>query len=194
MITFGEHVRTATLLSTLIILLLTGCGPAAIAPAPSIPAGLPATVAVSSRLLAEERGVPREGDAAPDFVYRMADGSEHKLSDLRGRKVLVNFWATWCAPCQEEMPDLQRLAGEYGGQLVVLGVNKLEALDRIGPFAHEMDISFTLVANPEGDISDRYGAKNLPITYFVNTDGTIGFVHIGVLSYDEAKGHIEQLH
>ncbi|HWQ15397.1 MAG TPA: TlpA disulfide reductase family protein [Roseiflexaceae bacterium] len=173
-------------------LLLASCGQAA-TPATTVPAGLPPTVAVSAELVALEGGVPRPGEPAPDFRYRMVDGGAHSLSELRGRKVLVNFWATWCAPCKEEMPDLQRLADEYGERLAVLGVNKLETLEAIGPFASDLDITFTLVPNPEGDIAERYGAKNLPLTYFINSDGTIGYVHIGVLTYDEAKAQIERL-
>jgi thiol-disulfide isomerase/thioredoxin len=138
-------------------------------------------------------GAPREGEAAPDFRYTMAGGHAHQLSELRGRVVLVNFWATWCAPCKEEMPDLQRLADEYGDAVTVLGVNKLESLEAIGPFVRQMGVTFTLLGNPEGDISERYGAKNIPLTYFVRPDGTIGAVHIGVMTYDEAKAQVDLL-
>ena len=174
-------------------LLAASCGPGAAAPEPTVPAGLRPTVAVRSKLLAPAGNVPQAGEHAPDFSFTTVDGASHTLSSLRGRTVLVNFWATWCAPCKEEMPELQRIADEYGGQVQVVGVNKLETLDAIGPFADDLDITFTLVANPEGDISDRYGAKNIPLTYFIDPGGTIGFVHIGVMTYDEAKAQIEQL-
>jgi thiol-disulfide isomerase/thioredoxin len=183
----------ALALVALCVWMLTGCGSGAATPAPVIPAGLPATVAVSSEMAATGGGVPLAGERAPDFTYRMVDGDVRSLSALRGRKVLVNFWATWCVPCKEEMPDLQRLADEYGERVAVLGVNKLEALEAIGPFAADLGITFTLVANPEGDIAQRYGAKNLPTTYFINSDGTVGAVHIGVLTYDEAKAEIKRL-
>lgn len=173
-------------------LMLAGCG-AGSPTAAAVPADLPPMVAVASQLLVPEGGVPRAGEPAPDFRFTMSDGTERRLSDLRGHKVLLNFWATWCAPCKEEMPELQRLANEYGDAVQVIGINKLELPEAIGPFARDMDISFTLVANPEGDISDRYGAKNIPLTYFVNTDGSIGYVHIGVLTYDEAKAQVERL-
>ena len=150
-------------------------------------------MALNSRLLAAEGGIPQVGEAAPDFSMSMQDGTQLRLSDLRGRVVLVNFWATWCAPCKEEMPDLQRLADEYGERVVVLGINKLELLDVIGPFAQKTAVSYTLVPNPAGDISDRYAAKNIPVTYFITGDGTVGSVQIGVMTYEQAKEQVSAL-
>lgn len=179
----------------LVAILAAGCG-ATLAPAPTmgVPDGLPAHVALGSRLLDGGSGVPQVGDPAPDFSFTMQDGTAQKLSDLRGRLVLVNFWATWCAPCKEEMPDLQRIADERGDQVVVVGVNKLETLDAIAPFARQMDISFTLIPNPAGDVSDRYAARNIPTTYFINSDGTIGAVQLGVMTYEQASEHLARLH
>jgi thiol-disulfide isomerase/thioredoxin len=177
----------AYLLATL---LLAGCGTSTPA---QIPADLPPSVAVRSELIGEAGAPPAPGEMAPDFRYTMPDGTVRTLAELRGRKVLVNFWATWCAPCKEEMPDLQRIADEYGETVQVVGVNKLEALEAIGPFANDLDVRFTLVANPEGDISDGYAARNLPLTYFINSDGTIGHVQIGVITYDEAKSQVDRL-
>lgn len=185
--------RLVHLTLVVVALLAAGCG-ATPAPTAAIPAGLPAHVAVDSRLLDGGRGVPQVGAIAPDFSFTMQDGTAQKLSDLRGRLVLVNFWATWCAPCKEEMPDLQRIADERGDQVVVLGVNKLETLEAIGPFAGQIGTTFTLVPNPAGDISDRYAAKNIPTTYFLNSDGTIGAVQLGVMTYEQASEQIARLH
>lgn len=151
------------------------------------------TVAVESRLLDRDNdAIPLQGQIAPDFAYTFADGATQRLSDLRGRKVIVNFWATWCGPCEEEMPDLQRLANERS-DVVVLGVNKLELVDAIIPFVQERALTFTMIANPDGDISERYGAKNIPISYFIHSDGTIGFRHLGIMSYEMMLEQVEQL-
>jgi thiol-disulfide isomerase/thioredoxin len=173
--------------------LAVSCGPASVAPAVAVPAGLPANVAVASELLAAGGGPPQVGEEAPDFRFSMQDGSVQTLSGLRGRTVLVNFWATWCAPCKAEMPDLQQIADEQGERVTVVGVNRLEALEAIGPFAAEMSLRFTLVPDQSGQIADRYGAKNLPMTYFINSDGTVAFVQLGMMTYEQATEQIALL-
>ena len=106
-------------------------------------------IAAESRLLdsADQAVVPRQGDAAPDFEYTLGDGTTHKLSDLRGKKVVINFWATWCEPCRVEMPDLQKVSQESGDQVAVLGVNWREGAD--GPKLARATVSKSYA---EGDI------------------------------------------
>jgi thiol-disulfide isomerase/thioredoxin len=162
----------------------------------SLPADSPYVVATDSRLLdtGEALIIPDLGEPAPDFEYTLRDGSVVKLSDLRGKKVVINFWATWCEPCRDEMPDLQQLADEYGDSLVVLGVNRMQDLTTIEQFVSaEVPVTFPLVTNPDGSISNRYVARNLPTSFFVNTDGTIGGRRIGVMDYDYIKDQIENL-
>ena len=172
---------------------LAACGGAA-APALSTPAA-PATIAVQSEMLkdAGQSAIPEVGEVAPDFAYTTADGATHKLSDLHGKKVLLNFWATWCGPCRSEMPDIQKAIGESNGAVVVLGVNKAEDLSVIGPFAQELNVTFPLVSNPKGDIAARYAAQLLPTSYFINTDGTIGLRKTGQMNYSFIKNHLADL-
>jgi cytochrome c biogenesis protein CcmG/thiol:disulfide interchange protein DsbE len=178
-----RHISTILI----VILLLTGCSAAReAAPTPGIP--LPANVAWDSRVVdGSGPGTIGTGDVAPDFTYTAADGSTHRLSELRGKVVIVNFWATWCIPCRQEMPDLQKIADERGGTIVVLGVNKLEALEAIVPFAKELGVGFTLITNPSGDISESYGIRNLPTTFFIKADGTVGEWKLGGVRYTEAE-------
>jgi thiol-disulfide isomerase/thioredoxin len=131
------------------------------------------------------------GESAPDFEYSDASGTAHKLSDLRGRVVVLNFWATWCVPCREEMPALDRVAREYGDKVVVLGINKLEQAGAVSAFAREIGVGFTLVVNPAGDIPDRYGIRALPTTYVVRPDGTIGQWRPGSLDFATFAGDIQ---
>jgi peroxiredoxin len=153
------------------------------------------TIAPESKLVGDTApaDIPQVGQPAPDFQYTMPDGSTHTLAQLHGKKVLVNFWATWCGPCRSEMPDLQKALGEAGDAVVVLGVNKAQELKEIAPFADELRISFPLIANQAGDIASRYGAQNLPTSYFINSDGTIGLRKTGVMNYTFIKAHLELL-
>jgi thiol-disulfide isomerase/thioredoxin len=123
----------------------------------------------------------------------MADGSVHTLSELRGKRVLVNFWATWCMPCREEMPALQQTATDNSESLVILGVNRNEAPDAIAKFGNEVGVTFPLIANIAGDIGDRYGATSLPMTYFINSDGTISSRQLGGLSPTLLAKHLDAL-
>lgn len=120
------------------------------------------------------------GEKAPDFSYTLADGT-HKLSDLRGKPVLVNFWATWCMPCIEEMPELEA-ARRNNPDLVILAVNRNESTEAIAAFAPKVGVSFPLITDRDGAISERYGVINLPTTFFINRDGTIAARHLGALT------------
>jgi thiol-disulfide isomerase/thioredoxin len=185
-------------LGTLIVVTLglAACGrTSAVDTQPAPAASVPHVIAVDSRLLDTSSVVamPNVGDAAPDFEYTMGDGAIHRLSELRGKRVLLNFWATWCEPCRAEMPDLQQAADAYGNAVVILGVNKLEPVAVIPPFADELQVRFPLIVNTKGDIANRYGARNIPTSFFINTDGTVGFRQIGVMNYDFVKLHLDQL-
>ncbi len=173
------------------VIILAGCSGQSARPQVS---GGSSTIAVESQLVDSTvgSGLPLGGEKAPDFQYTMADGSVRKLSDLRGKKVLINFWATWCEPCRAEMADIQRIANERD-DLVVLGVNKLEQIDVIVPFARELGVSFLLIANPKGDISERYGANNIPLSYFINSDGTVGVRQLGIMDYDKIQRRLSAL-
>ena len=175
----------------LLALALSACASAAQPAGPAVPH----TIAPESKITGDTgpADLPQVGQIAPDFQYTMPDGSTHMLSQLRGKKVLVNFWATWCGPCRSEMPDLQKALGETGDTVVVLGVNKAQELKEIAPFADELGISFPLIANQAGDIAGRYGAQNLPTSYFINSDGTIGLKKTGVMNYTFIKTHLDLL-
>ena len=179
-----------------VVLGLAACGRAGTAGvAPTELVKVAHVIAAESRLLDDSNSaaMPNVGDIAPDFEYTLSDGTTHRLSELRGKRVLLNFWATWCEPCRAEMPDLQRAADTYGDSVVILGVNKLEPVVVIPPFADELRIRFPLIVNTKGDIPNRYAARNIPTSFFINTDGTVGFRQIGVMNYDFMKQHLDQL-
>lgn len=130
----------------------------------------------------EENGAALQAGApAPDFALVLEDGSHLRLSDLQGRPVVINFWATWCGPCRLEMPELMRAATEEP-ELVLLAVNVQESRDTIVPFADEFDMATPVVIDPEGSIKTRYEVRGLPTTVFINRAGEIGAIYAGILT------------
>lgn len=166
-----------------IIIMLAACGTSP-QPAAQIVAPGQAVIAQQSQLLDDGDAIPQAGEVAPDFRFTLPDGTTTKLNELRGKKVLINFWATWCGPCQEEMPDLQQAHEQAGDDLVIIGVNKAEDAAAVASFVKDVPVTFPLVLDPDSDIAYRYGARNLPMSFFVNTDGTINMVKLGIM--DEA--------
>jgi peroxiredoxin len=134
------------------------------------------------------------GEMAPDFAFTLADGTTQKLSDLRGKKVLINFWATWCPPCMAEMPDIQEAADTYENEgFVVLAVNSAEEQAKVEAFAEEYNLTIPLITNRSGDISMAYGARNLPTSFFLNTDGTISYRQIGIMDKAFIETRLENM-
>lgn len=148
----------------------------------------------SSMVDAANRTALKRGAVAPNFTYTFADGTKHQLSDLRGKKVMINFWATWCPPCNAEMPDIQKAAELFAdNNFVVLGVSQDLQVDLIEPFADQYQITFPLIADPQGQIGSHYGAQNLPTSIFINTDGTVHTIVMGMVSLETIQTMIEQL-
>jgi peroxiredoxin len=179
----------------MVALLASGEEPAEVsAPSAQPAAGGSAVIGVESTLLdTGSEAPPQVGEVAPNFSYTLADGTTHQLADLRGKKVLINFWATWCPPCREEMPDIQQVSNDYGGNFVVLAISRDDGPEQIRDFAQEMGLTFPLIANTTGDVSTRYGARGLPMSYFVNTDGTISYRQIGFMTRDFIETRVEEM-
>ncbi|PKN81271.1 MAG: thiol:disulfide interchange protein [Chloroflexi bacterium HGW-Chloroflexi-9] len=116
------------------------------------------------------------GQRAPDFSLVRADtGETLSLSDLRGKTVIVNFWATWCPPCRAEMPDLQGAYDERlaAGDLVILGVNEEEGAEQVQRFIAEFGLTFPVVLDKDAAVRRRYNVPGLPATFFIDRDGII---------------------
>lgn len=177
------------LLAILVLVLLAACGDRAAPVAESVEVPPNMLLARESRLLDKGSGKLAPGDAAPDFSYTLPDGTTQRLSDFQGLPVVLNFWATWCLPCIEEMPELEGVFSE--GELYVIAVNRNELPDAIARFAPKVNVSFPLVANIDGSIADRYRVNNLPTTYFINRDGTIGAIQIGALNEELLRERLQ---
>jgi len=119
---------------------------------------------------------PQKGSVAPDFALKsLPDGKEIRLSSLRGKAVLVNFWATWCEPCKIEMPSLVDLQKKYGPQgLQIVGVAMDDADDKeINSFAHKMGVNYMVLRGTE-KVGELYGGvDHLPMTYYLDRSGKL---------------------
>lgn len=120
----------------------------------------------------DQPGKANLGQAAPDFTIQTPDGQAIRLSDYQGRPVLINFWATWCAPCLLEMPALEQTYQKYKSQgLVVLAVNQAEAPDRVKQYMTTYKLSFPAVLDNDLAVSRMYRVTGYPTTWLVDREG-----------------------
>jgi peroxiredoxin len=126
---------------------------------------------------------PRIGAEAPDFTLTTVDGREIKLSSLRGKPVMINFWATWCPPCRAEIPEIVRLYDEKAGGtgFEILGVATQSNRETISAFATEFGMKFPLLPDVESRITSLYHVLPIPTSFFVDADGIIREMRIGVV-------------
>ena len=131
------------------------------------------------------------GDMARNFQLQDLAGNTVGLEDFRGQPVLVNFWATWCAPCRLEMPALQAAQEAYQEEgLVVLAVNDQQAPEEVTRFVEELDLSLTTLVDEEGIVSELYNVFNFPTTYFIDGDGVVTAVHRGLLAESQIEAYL----
>jgi len=138
-------------------------------------------------------GAPRPGDNAPDFTLPRANGTSLELSDLRGRAVFLNFWATWCTFCIEEMPDMQRIADQYGDDLVVLGVNAGNSVEEGSSFAERVGAQYELVYDTSQEVVRGYRVRAMPTSYFITPNGEIIDAQFGFMTYDDMVEKVDRL-
>lgn len=127
---------------------------------------------------------PVVGSPAPAFELPLLSGGRQKLGDLKGKAVLINFWATWCPPCKEEMPLLQAYQQKYAGRLVVLGIDSQEEQAVAQAFIQERNFTFPILLDQDGRVTDSYYAKNFPTSFFVDDQGVLRAQHVGQLTED----------
>ncbi len=140
---------------------------------------------------------PREGFLAPDFVLQDAQGQTMQLSDLRGRPVLLNLWASWCAPCKAEMPAMQEVYEAYEGQgFTILAVNttyqdqKESALD----FSQSLGLTFPILFDLDGEVARQYQVRAMPTSFFIDAEGVVQRMVVGgPMSEGLLRAEVEKL-
>ena len=164
--------------------------PTPISPSAAAHAALLAGLALAAAGCAEERALmnPASGRAAPEFTLPDAEGRPWRLGEHRGRTLLINFWATWCAPCREEMPALERLHQTLGadGRFSVVGVHVGPAGDALGAFLAEVPVSFPILVDADLALAN-WDVAALPTTVLIGPEGRARYAAAGPREWDSEE-------
>lgn len=157
-------------------------------------------MAVEEEKSGEEGGSEEEGSEqsqAPDFTVADGSGSPVNLSDFSGVPVVLNFWASWCSPCKEEMPEFNEAFAEYDGQIQFMMVNltdgSSETVDSAKTYIEEQGFSFPVFYDTNGEAAAAYGVMSIPTTYFIEKDGSIAAYAAGMLDGEVLKEGIDMI-
>lgn len=138
----------------------------------------------------------RIGDTAPDFELPSLEGQSISLSSLQGKPVLLNFWATWCPPCREEMPYLQNIHQKWSGMgLKILAIDVGESSSTAREFIEERAFTFMVLLDTDQRVAlEKYNVRNIPTSYFIDKNGKIQGIKIGAFSGEaEIEEHLRKL-
>lgn len=133
------------------------------------------------------------GNIPPDIPLIGVNGEQMKLSDLKGKKVFLNFWATWCPPCRGEMPDIEKMHQQYGDDLTIVAISSSEAKATVTTFLKEFPYTFNIYLDEKSEISQIYQLMSIPTSYFIDENGMIQKKEIGSISFDKMESHYKSL-
>jgi peroxiredoxin len=173
--------------------------PALAAPAAAEPVAQAPVEAAPKSAPAVDLSIPAEpkvGFRAPDFTLQTLSGETMRLSDLIGRPVVISYWATWCIPCQQEIPILQNLAKEYQAQgLTVLTVNAIDqdTVQDVQAMVGEKGMTIPVLLDQGNQFASTYGALFFPTTIFVDASGVIRYIRLGDSSEEDLRTKVENL-
>jgi peroxiredoxin len=137
---------------------------------------------------------PQVGSPMSDFTLSDLSGKQVRLSDFRGRPVLINAWATWCPPCRAEMPDLHRLYQEHQEEgFVVLAINSGEEAGQVRQFIQQSGFTFPVLLDSGNNLLDALGIRNLPTSILIDRDGTVRAMQVGMLTPAAIQANIVPL-
>lgn len=137
----------------------------------------------------------RVGNLAPDFELETLTGDVVKLSDYRGKKVMVNFWATWCPPCRAEIPDMQKFYEKHDIEILAINLTETEpSRGQVNGFVDEFGMTFPVLLDNDLTVAeDTYKIQPIPSSFFIDTKGIIRFYAPGALHYEHMVSEFEKL-
>ncbi|MFJ8514635.1 redoxin domain-containing protein [Lysinibacillus xylanilyticus] len=146
----------------------------------------------------------KNGDTPPDFTLTSLDGKDVTLSELRGKKVVLNFWATWCPPCKAEMPHMQNYYEQYAKKdnVEIIAVNLTQAerdvtddakVDSVMTFRDSFNLTFPILLDPKNSAGEDYQILTIPTTYFIDSNGYIQRAIKGPMNVEMLKQYVEAL-
>ena len=146
---------------------------------------------------AETEEAQPEAEKAPNFTVTDADGNPVQLSDCVGKPVVINFWASWCPPCREELPSFDKLYAEYGDRVTFLMVNLTygegDVETDVNGFLAEEGYTFPVYYDTEGDAAAAYAIEYIPVTVFIRADGTLTAQQVGAMQERIIRSYLEDL-
>lgn len=141
-----------------------------------------AAYAIMKPLLEKEEDLIKVGEAAPDFTLVNMEGEAVKLKDYRGKGVIINFWGTWCGPCEKEMPRMNEAYRSKPDHVEILAVNLPESPISVSAFVEKYGIDFPVLMDADGDVVEAYKVGPIPVTFLVDENGILQERIMGELS------------
>lgn len=132
------------------------------------------------------------GGKAPNFMLQNLEGENVSLSDYKGKKVILNFWATWCPPCRKEMPALEKFYQQNNNEIEILAVNT-DTNNDVADFVKSMNLTFPILLDHKTNVSGQYDILSLPTTYIIDEKGKLVKKQIGELSFEQLNEIMSEL-
>lgn len=136
---------------------------------------------------------PQQGAFAPEFTLSNTAGEKVSLTSQRGKVVLINFWATWCPPCMQEMPDINNRYEMHRENLAVLAVDNGDPIESVLQFRDQVGLSFEPLLDSRGAVSRLYQINAFPTSMFVDEHGIIQIVHIGLMTASQLDSYLADM-
>lgn len=159
-----------------------------ITPIPNLP-GAPTPMAGTGVL---DSNRPEVGETAPNFALPDArqPSQVRQLTDYRGKVVVLNFWATWCGPCKQEMPEFQQAHATLGDDVVILALNYRESSEKATGFLDDLEATFPALLDGGGKVAEHYRVTGFPVTFFLDRDGVVRHIERGEVSREELEEYL----
>ncbi|WP_257985150.1 redoxin domain-containing protein [Bacillus sp. T33-2] len=132
------------------------------------------------------------GASAPNFTLSDLSGKAVDLSDYKGRKVMLNFWATWCGPCKAEMPAMQELYTKMNGEIEILAVN-MDPKNDVAGYVAEHGLTFPVLLDESEQVSKAYSIFSIPTSFFIDEQGIIRQKHNGSMTLEQMEEYVHKL-